>query len=187
MDMTGSEKEVLARVVAEIRRRSAENIALTPLEAFKEEPFYLEDDALANIVYELAQAEEYEDIQFLTFKPGAKMYLYSSLYISDSYARALLRKEQQDPCFLIAETVREESRVYPRPTCSDTLALPPYNLDLSELTRYLDELKSREEFGDIHWFKTSTDVIYLYSDKYMSKDYASYLAEWYEVGQYENQ
>ena len=110
---------------------------------------------------------------------------YSEQYMSVAYARLLVQKEG-DPLVLIAETVRENSKVYPRPISRDTFKNEPFALTEEEMVTCLEKMKAGDQYNDIAQTVTSEGVVYLYSTLHLDPDYASMLAEWVDVGQYRN-
>ena len=110
---------------------------------------------------------------------------YSEQYMSVAYARLLVQKEG-DPLVLIAETVRENSKVYPRPISRDTLKKEPFALTEEEMVTCLEKMKAGDQYNDIAQTMTSEGIVYLYSTLHLDPDYASMLAEWLDVGQYRN-
>lgn len=128
--------------------------------------------------------EENGDLKELSGKDGVPRY-YSSVYMSDSYVRLLLRKEG-DPLSMIAETVRENSLVYPRPLPLVTFSHSPFDLTQEEIPACLRQMADREEYADIQQTTTSIGTVYLYSTLHLDRDYASMLAEWLDVGQFNN-
>jgi len=59
-------------------------------------------------------------------------------------------------------------------------------LSQEELFSYLEGMSQREEFRDISRVSTSIGHVFLYSSRYVDRDYAMMLAEWIDVGQFEN-
>jgi hypothetical protein len=110
---------------------------------------------------------------------------YSEQYMSVAYARLLVQKEGS-PLVLIAETVRENSKVYPRPISRDTFKNEPFALTEEEIVICLEKMKAGDQFNDIAQTVTSEGIVYLYSTLHLDPDYASMLAEWVDVGQYRN-
>jgi len=110
---------------------------------------------------------------------------YSGRYMSDAYAGLLVRKEG-DPLLLIAETVRENSKVYPRPICRETFKNEPFELTEEEISTCLQKMKEEDQYKDIAQTTTSEGTVFLYSTLHLEPDYASMLAEWVDVGQYKN-
>lgn len=124
------------------------------------------------------------DLREIAGHDGLPRY-YSEQYMSVAYTRLLVQKEE-GPLVLIAETVREYSKVYPRPISRDTLKKEPFALTEEELVTSLEKMKMGDQYNDIAQTVTSEGVVYLYSTLHLDPDYASMLAEWVDVGQYRN-
>ncbi|MDY0236459.1 MAG: hypothetical protein RBR71_10540 [Gudongella sp.] len=144
----------------------------------------LENDDQAIVESAIESLQEELDLKTLKDKNG-QVYYYSGKEMTDKYANILIRIQDKDMLRLVASTVREESRRYPRPTYVNLFTIPPYNLTEEELRDILLELSDEEEFNDLKFTESSNGVSFLYSQTHLSAGYASYLAEWQEVGQYE--
>jgi hypothetical protein len=110
---------------------------------------------------------------------------YSSQFMTKAYAGLLLRKEGA-PLHLIAETVRENSALYPRPLPLGAFEQPPFSLSREEILDTLDRMVAQDAYRDIARTRTSAGNEYLYSTAHLDADYAGSLAEWIDVGQYDN-
>jgi len=128
--------------------------------------------------------EETGDLKELAGQDGARSY-YSSDFMTEAYARILLQKKG-DRLRLIAETVRENSALYPRPVPLDLFTKPPFELTQQEVLNDLERMGSKEEYRDIVFTMTSTSRVFLYSTLHLEPDHASMLAEWLDVGQSNN-
>jgi hypothetical protein len=128
--------------------------------------------------------DEHGDLREIPGKEAEPRY-YSSVYMSDSYVQLLLRKEG-DPLSMIAETVRENSLVYPRPLPLTTFKNSPFDLTEEEVRACLRQMADREEYGDIQQATTSIGTVFVYSTLHLDRDYAAMLAEWLDVGQFNN-
>jgi len=126
----------------------------------------------------------YEDLGKLPDK-GEEPRFYSSQFMTESYTRILSQKET-NLLLLIAEVVRENSAVYPRPVPLDLFGDSPFNLTQGELQGYLEQMAREEVYRDIKQTTTSTGNVFLYSSLHLEPDYASMLAEWFDVGQFNN-
>ncbi len=124
------------------------------------------------------------NLRELPGKDGLPRY-YSSQYMSEPYIRILLCKED-DPLLLIAEMVRENSSLYPRPVPIDIFFDSPFDLTQEEILVCLGKMSGQEEYQDIAQTTTSTGMVFLYSSRHLDSGYASMLAEWFDVGQAEN-
>ncbi len=125
-----------------------------------------------------------EDLHELAAQDGSRRY-YSSHFMTETYAMILLQK-LGDPLRLIAETVRENSAVYPRPVPLDIFTQPPFDLTRQEVLNDLERMAAEEEYRDIAPITTSASRVFLYSTLHLEPEYASMLAEWLDVGQFNN-
>ncbi len=113
-------------------------------------------------------------------------YYFSELSMTRAYAVHLFHVAEKDPLRMVAETVREESRLYPRPTDLRTFLDPPFGLTPSELAATVGALELQEEGRDIAQVRASNGALYLYCTSYLVPALALSLAEWIEVGQKDN-
>jgi hypothetical protein len=127
---------------------------------------------------------ESRDLKEVAAQGGDRSY-YSSDFMTEAYARILLQK-QGDRLPLIAETVRENSALYPRPVPLDLFTKSPFGLTQQEILSELERMEGKEEYRDIVPTTTSTSRIFLYSSLHLEPDHASMLAEWLDVGQSNN-
>jgi hypothetical protein len=127
---------------------------------------------------------EGDDVHEVVADKGERFY-YSSRSMSEAYSAILLGR-QGDPARLIAEIVRHDSEVYPRPVPLDMFTHPPFDFTLNEVARTLEKMAAREEYSDIEETRTSTARLFLYSTLYLEPAHASMLAEWLDVGQSNN-
>jgi len=138
-------------------------------------------EALKTIIREALQ--ENQDLAEAQGPEGPRY--YSRLTLIDAYAKLLIGKEG-DPLLLIAETVRENSKIYPRPLAKNAFNHSPFDLADEEISTCLKKMSQEEQFRDIVETKTSLGTVFLYSTWHLEADHASMLAEWIDVGQYEN-
>ena len=124
------------------------------------------------------------DLKIIPDKDGIPRY-YSSRFMSEAYVGFLLKKEG-DPLLLIAESVRENSAVYPRPISLETFRNPPFDLTPAEIQSCLEQMAGRDEYKDIEQITTSAEGVFLYSKSYLEPGHAAMLAEWLDVGQFDH-
>ncbi len=98
----------------------------------------------------------------------------------------MLLEKQGDPVRLVAEVIRENSAAYPRPVPLDIFTRPPFDLSREQVLDCLKRMAVEEEYSDIVSTVTSASTTYLYSTLHLESDHASMLAEWFDVGQFEN-
>ena len=122
-----------------------------------------------------------EELKEIAGGDGVARY-YSGRAMTDAYAGLLIRKGQ-DPLLLVTDIVRENSRLYPRPVPLGMFGDTPFDLTPEEVSSCLGRMAGREEYGDIRRTTTSIGTVFLYSTLHLEPDYASFLAEWIDVGQ----
>lgn len=111
-------------------------------------------------------------------------YLYSKAVMTTAYAHMAHRALVSDTAAVIAETVREESRLYPRPTPAAVFTVPPFHLEPAEVEAIVAQMAVDPRYADIRCITTSDGQRYLYSKRYLEDELAASLAEWYAVGQF---
>jgi hypothetical protein len=118
---------------------------------------------------------------------GAReLYYFSELAMTAAYAKHLFRIAERDPVRLIAETARDESQTYPRPTPLHTFYGPPFNMGEPEVESALAELAASTEYGDIATCAASNGERFVYSNAHLTPAHAERLAEWIAVEEKEN-
>jgi len=128
--------------------------------------------------------QESEDVIKLHTE-GEEPYFFSSQFMSESYARILIQK-RADPMLLIAEIVRENSAIYPRPVPLDIFKHSPFDLTVEQIQTCLSQMAQQDDYIDIQQTTTSVGTVFLYSTLHLDPGYASMLAEWVDVGQANN-
>jgi len=128
--------------------------------------------------------EKNQDIQEI-FGRKEVSYYYSVRSMTEAYAGILVWKSE-DPLWLIAEVVRESSKVYPSPVPVVSFREPPFDLTLETILECFKAFGEGREYQDICQTITSTGTIFLYSSLHLDSDYAAMLAEWIDVGQADN-
>ena len=109
---------------------------------------------------------------------GEEFYRCAGL-MSATYAEILAGKSA--PCRLMAETVRKNSKEYPRPIALDIFEYPPFDLEPEIIRDCLRRMAADAGFDDISFVESSVGTVYLYSKKYLDRDYAAFLAERLDV------
>jgi hypothetical protein len=173
-DISPQTKETVIHVIAESIRKKSRAGELTS-----------ENDIFQELLKQgILKGDNEEPLEKLPDK-GEGPRFYSSQFMTESYTRILLQKET-NLLLLIAEVVRENSAVYPRPVPLDLFGDSPFNLTQDQLQGYLEQIAKEEGYRDIRQTTTSTGNIFLYSSLHLEPDYASMLAEWLDVGQFNN-
>ena len=167
--------------VSEQVRADSQQVTLTPMAAV----ITLIPEALSEhpdrIVERLAEVPQYQDIQKV-IGPAGMEYLHSEEHISGSYARILARADADDPLATMAETIREESRVYPRVTSLATFTEEVFDIEPARLDDYVEQMLSSEEYADIQKVVMSNGAVYLFSDRHLDPRLAARQAEDAEFG-----
>jgi len=172
------------QLLAELIRRNSAEVKLTETQDLLEEPLSLDMEEVKAKVEELQKDEDYADIKII--RSGNKPYFFSNKFMTKNYAVLLAHILEKDLLSMIAETVREEAKIYPRPTDIRLFSRGPFFLSHEEVNETLKQIKNRIDFADIKEVKASNGALYLYSEKFMNNTYAKSLAELVEVIQPEN-
>lgn len=113
-----------------------------------------------------------------------KVFCHYKPLLSSSYARLL--SAQNNPVELLRNTVREESRLYPRPTPITVFEDIPFNFSPEQIEDILQNLNNDPKSTDIRFTTSSLGTVFLYSTRYLEDDYADFLAEHIDVEIAEN-
>jgi hypothetical protein len=128
--------------------------------------------------------KENEDLREIS-GAGGMLYYYSARSLSETYAGLLVGKEE-DPLLLIAQTVRENSAIYPRPIPLNIFGQPPFDFTERDMLLVLEKMDQQEQYRDIVRTITSIGTTFLFSNRHLDPDHAYTLAEWLDVGQSNN-
>lgn len=178
-------EETKGEIAEQVRACSRDQGKVTCLNTLPNEENTIDTQQIKEVIAGLESDTKYADIISVAGSSGI-LYLYSSAYIANNYAKTLIMVEENDPQSMIAITVRDESRIYPRPTNIQQFSNPIYNINEEDLHESIDGLLNREDFNDIKLIEASTGNRYLYSSLYLDERYAKSLVEWKEVGEFEN-
>ena len=141
----------------------------------------MEKDGIVAVLDGLRNDERYADIKAVT-SPNGDVYYHSDRHMSGYYAVVLGRVAAKDPVATVAAMVRDESRIYPRPTCIEFFTEPVFGIPPGDLKAVFDKLVRRPEYGDIKLMvHPETGAVYAYSSKYMNGDKAFQKMHWVEV------
>jgi hypothetical protein len=187
-DILAQNEEYGAVIAEKIRDNSKRQAKLTSIDSFISpdiENKTEQVEQLRTALEELSADERYLDIK-PTPVPNKGNYYYSDRYITANYAEILARTEANDPCMQIAATVRNDSKLYPRPTNVLFFTDPVFGLGPEKLDVYIDELLAKPEYGDIKLVRASNGAGYLYSDLYLTEAMVKADAEWNEVGRWDS-
>lgn len=144
-------------------------------------PSAVEPDSLDSEIE--APEWELDDIKVLE---GKQTYLYSSDYMTDTYAHWAFLAEEGDDVLTFVENAREESRLYPRPMLATSLSNKPYHWSAEQIEQVWQAVQESGAYPDIKTCGASNGDQYFYSTDYLSDAQAKALAEWYSVERYMN-
>ena len=171
-------QEDMEFLVRYIRENSALGKFIT-LDDFFVEPIHFDKEKIDEALKEIKQSEEYQDINKLIGKE--KEYFYSTKEMTENYAKILFQIEEKDMLRLVAETIRSDSRRFPKTTNTKVFLAEPFHLRKDEIKSILEQFKQDENYQDIQESRASNGVICLYSNQFLSKDHADALSELEEV------
>jgi len=129
------------------------------------------DGAVVNLA-DMQRDSRYQDIKSVVASTGA-VYLYSEKYINENQAEILARVE--DVNTRVAEKVREDSRNLAKLTGVDSLGTLLPELEVDKIKANLKDMEKDDRYHDIKSVIASTGVVYLYSDLYITRNYADIL------------
>lgn len=109
------------------------------------------------------------------------VYLYSTDLMSDNFAHWAQLSQEGDDAVTLVDTVREESRVYPRPMRATSLTNAPYGLALDRVYEVFEQVTASGDYPDIQRCEATNGDVYFYSTRYLSPAQAKALAQWYSV------
>lgn len=172
------EKNILDIITKLVRNKSAQ-AQITTIDEIKEKDFDLTEEDFENKIEILKTDENYQDIRVLSGKEGR--YIFSDEDMTLKYAKLMAQIEENDVKGLIAKTVREDSKIYPRPTDTKVFNKSPFYLKDEVLLNVIEQMKDESEYQDIQEVEASNGALYLFSNNHMEKDHAIALTEWVEV------
>ena len=187
---TEEQEKPFERVVLMIRESSKEGRLVSTkeiLQGFKNQGLWGEGKEITESdlqAFLSGKMEENNDLKEIPDQEGHPRY-YSSLLMSESYAKILIRKEG-DPLLLITNTVRESSATSSRPIPISLFLGPPFMLSQEEIDTCLQRMREGNQYQDIRQTTTSIGTQFLYSTLSLAPDHAPMLAEWLDVGQANN-
>jgi hypothetical protein len=171
-------EEVKFRIGEKVRADSKDAEILTPVDSLYAEIGW---DRSAYSPDEIRKDPRYDDIKTVT-AGTSEIFFYSTRHLSDYYALQLARVAAKDSCVLIAETVRDESRIYPRPTCIMFFLEKLFGVNEADLESVVRNTLERPEFSDIKaMIHPVTGAVYLYSNKYLDRERAFMMMDYEEV------
>jgi hypothetical protein len=179
-------EEIKIMLAEKVREDSRDRVMLTPAADLYALFPDIDREQIDSLLAEMQKEALYADIKTVNASTGDLLF-HSDLYMSGYYALVLSRLAAKDPCAMIAAMVRDESRIYPRPTCVQLFGEKPFDIPLRDLKALVEATLSKPENQDLRMIvHSSTGGVYLYSDRYMSAETASVIMDWQEVGQEAN-
>jgi len=173
-------------IVSDHIRRESRAARITSPAIFAEEPFSYSEEQLDGVWDAIADDPTYADIVRTPDEKSGAEFLHSTTYLVVPYAKLLLRTQADDPVFMIASTVRDNSEIYPRATPVTFFELEPFSLPLEEVFAHLTVLSSLDEYSDVKTVTVSNGMVCLYSDRYLTEPRAMAIAQWAEVDSHLN-
>jgi hypothetical protein len=117
---------------------------------------------------------------------GEREYFYSELLMTHSYAEMAARARNTNACLVIAETVRDDSRIYARPTPIAIFMDAPFQIPQDSLSQALEDMCGDPRYSDVRSVWASDDSRFLFSSIYLHPAQAESLVEWAAVGRLQN-
>jgi ribosome-interacting GTPase 1 len=148
------------------------------------EPISLEESNINEYISSIKSSTEYLDIVELNGKQ--QKYIYSNKEMTENYAKMIFRIEENDLLNLIVETIRRDSKIYPKPTPMHIFTNHPFNFSDNMLNSMFKQIVEEEDYKDIEKTVASNGAVYLFSNKHLTRDHAEALTEWIEVLRFEN-
>jgi hypothetical protein len=179
-------EETQTQIAEQIRDDSGKHLRLTALASLGGKYLDLGPERIKQYAQAILNDPNYPDIRQVAGPAGLE-YFYSVNFMTQTYARLLARVEAHNPAALIAETVREESLIYPRPTRVGLFYAPVFQLQECHVETIVESMLVCDEYQDIKKIVAPTDAIYLYSDRYLDQALAERYVQWEEVEKLTNQ
>lgn len=178
----GKLEEVKHAMAERIRRDSRVLTQLTPLNTMFALIPEVKPVKICSLLNEMQSQLQYRDIKNVSAFSG-ELYLYCDQHITDKYAALLVRSAVSDASRTIVETVREESRVYPRPTKVSLFTSQVFGIPASTLQPCIVRVLNSPEYSDIRKLvHPATEAEYLYSTLHLNEENAYSLMKWLEEG-----
>lgn len=173
-----SEKAILNKITNYIRNKSSQG-NIVEITELKEMDLELSEEEIDEKIEILKSDNQFKDIRVLSGEEGR--YIFSDQSMTKKYATMMAKVEEDNLKELIAETVREDSKIYPRPTDIKVFKKSPFYLEDDVLNEVIDQMIEEKGYKDIKKVVASNGALYLYSNAHMEEDHAIGLTEWVEV------
>jgi hypothetical protein len=106
---------------------------------------------------------------------GGETLYHAPDLMSRTYARILDRRGA--PTLLMAEEIRANSRDYPRPVPVELFEEQPFGLSRADIETALAGMAASPDFADISFVETPGGAAFLFSQRFLPRPYAQFLAE----------
>lgn len=146
-----------AEILAEFIRQHSAAGQLVARAVFLSPPYSVAEEELSVLLENIKQNGDYADIACMT-----------------------------GICRAIAHAVRFECQTYPRPYKVAMLMQAPYYFQEAQIEAAIAAMDVAPEYADILQVESSTAVLYLFSERFMTYGKAYGLCEWFEVEQFQN-
>ncbi|HBA86605.1 MAG TPA: hypothetical protein DCZ75_01060 [Geobacter sp.] len=168
----GHMEEVKHVIAQKVRRDSRIATALTPLGAIYALWPDIKPVKICSILNEMQTQNCYRDLKTVAAYSG-ELYLYCDLHVTEKYAALLARTAVNDACTTIAHVVREESKIYPRPTKASMFCSQVFGIPSNSLQHFIVRVLNGPEFSDIRKLvHPETEEVYLYSNLHLNEEHA---------------
>lgn len=162
-------EETKVAIAEKVRGDSKNAVKLTPVGDLHVPIPGMERDEIAVVLGEMQADPKYADVKSITASTG-DLFFYSNRHMSDYYALVLSRVAAKDPCAMIGAVVRDESRIYPRPTCVQLFTENLFEIAPCDLKPIIVEMLQKPEYEDIKMMvHPKTGGVYLYSSQYLDE------------------
>ena len=129
-----------------------------------------------------------EEIALVSSLSGKKgTYYFDPNTMTPRYAGIMVRLEEKNYLDLAAETIRDDSKKYPRTTPLGVFREEPFSFDEEAIEAILKRFSEDSQYTDLRRCIASNQALHLYSAEHLDPAQAEYLCEWDEVGRKENQ
>lgn len=173
-DDVPEEKRAFWEAACEAVRDEAANrhyLTLTDLCARAE----MERDEVRTLMEEARTRPEYADVY--VYEGAKDLYYYIYPTLAHNYVRGIAMAQENDLPRIIAEVVRYESKIYPRATDITTFTRFPYHYTVIQVRRMLERMARQSEYADLERYTSGKKNEYIFSTRYLSRRYATFLVE----------
>jgi hypothetical protein len=175
------EADPLHTSIAEhVRGDSRAQLRPTRLELLDDQGNPMETTAVKAVLDRMKSLPDYADIEYVETADGG-VHAHSTQFVNRQLASACALASLGDHAATLAATVRDESRIYPRPTAVSRFRDPPWSLTPLEIEEGLRVLEASQGYADIRRTTASNGAVYLFSDRFLSAGVAAGMAEWEAV------